>query len=222
MMMTIRRMMLLHGRGRVIFFIPLILLCFGLAPCPFVQAQQLEALLKSQMLHQAAPRTSHKIAIPSWLSKDSNYYALFSDAHADRLIKILGKEFEGYRLAKVEVKPDQQFKEYSLWFDPPNTNTFINVILYMPHPALLDLAESHSLVEQGQLIPLSPEGKDAIDFDGVSWTYYDLSEGKYAFTCELPMSGMLLVESDKEESMLDARALIRKFNIGELIRQLSS
>jgi hypothetical protein len=188
----------------------------------YLSAQALRDLMQSPEFKSSASRSGRPIPMPQWINKESNYFSLLNSGSAEILIKALGKDLEGFRIVKSDLNKSQQFRRYTVIYLADRSVHTIELLLYIPHPALLDLAKTESLVEQTQILPLNYESKESVKFDNDSWIYYQIKNGGFSFVLKLPMESMLVVRAKKEATMRDAHELINKINITEIRRLLSS
>jgi hypothetical protein len=184
-------------------------------------SQPLQDLMRSREFRSTRGMKG-SIAIPSWVNQSSNYYALYSVSSTKLFAQGVGKNIEGFTLALIDTNRSQQFRSYTATYTNDLTGHATQAVLYMPHPALLDMAQAETLIEQIRLLPSGYVSKDTITLDADTWDYYQYADGRSTLVIKLPMEAMLIVRATPKAKVSDVQLLARKITVAELRRLLSS
>ncbi len=184
-------------------------------------SQPLQELMRSREFRSTRGMKG-SISIPSWVNKGSNYYSLYTASSTKLFLQGIGKSIEGFTLTHTEGQRSQQFRKFVALYTHDITGHTTQVLLYMPHPALLDMAQTETLVEQIRLLPSGYVSKDTITLDADTWDFYQFADGRSTLVMKLPMEAMLIVQPGPKSKIADLQLFARKITVAELRRLLSS
>lgn len=202
-------------------FLCFVVMLFCLYATHVAVSQPLQDVIRSREFRSTRGMKG-QIAMPSWVNQSSNYYSLYTDSSTKLFKQGIGKNIEGFTLALIDTKRSQQFRSYTATYTNDLTGHATQAVLYMPHPALLDMAQTETLIEQIRLLPSGFMSKDTITLDADTWDYYQYADGRSTLVIKLPMESMLIVRATPKSKAADVQLLARKIMVAELRRLLSS
>jgi hypothetical protein len=203
-----------------------IFLVFGLIHsfANLVQSQELSDLSNSIHVKNILKTKSRSLPTPDWLNINSNYVKLYQQLSSADFFKALILSKKNFKIVRTNKHVSVDHVKFSLVAAFVERKSNINLSLFIPHPAVLDLAKSDSLPALHQELnrPKVVLNNSKLSIKNTEFMLEQYDGGGFFYLSSFPMESKLTVRSNEPADYQHSKELLSSLNYQWLVEQLSS
>jgi hypothetical protein len=199
--------------------------CFLLvSTASYSSCQSLEEFSRNQEFKDATRVTKRSLPFPAWLNPKSNYVELLTSIMPEEFFKKFINLQEGMTKAKSSRHKSIEYIGFSSQFFEKVRKDPIEMFVYMPHPAVFDLAENETLPSLLKFMPKPSAISDTsiIQVSDYQAKINQLNDSSFVIVVKLPMQVRIFVRSKDQRYLTHATELLTHANMSWLVEKLSS